>query len=171
MEELINRLKEITNLSELENISGINTNALIYAIAKSERYELLNGANIRLNISDSATLEKLIDFLLSDEDILYCMHRNGFAFSKDELDAMFTVVFQKYQYSYKFECFLRDFFGNKDELNDFIKEHEQFFENYINEKKQSVSYSLKDCDSFVELILKGNHAELVGNLENYSIPK
>ena len=170
MEELINRLKEITNLSELENISDINTNALFYAIAKSERYELLNGANIRLNISDSATLEKLIDFLLSDEDILYYMNRNGFAFSKDELDAMFTVVFQKYQYSYKFECFLRDFFGNKDELNDFIKEHEQFFENYINEKKQSVSYSLKDCDSFVELILKGNHAELVGNLENYSIP-
>ena len=106
MEELINRLKEITNLSELENISGINTNALIYAIAKSERYELLNGANIRLNISDSATLEKLIDFLLSDEDILYYMNRNGFAFSKDELDAMFTVVFQKYQYSYKFEFVL-----------------------------------------------------------------
>ena len=34
MEELINRLKEISNLSELENISSINTNALLYAIAK-----------------------------------------------------------------------------------------------------------------------------------------
>lgn len=169
MEELINTLKKINSLSELENLNNINTNNLLYAIAKSERYELLNGANIRLNISDSAKLEKLIDFLLSDEDILYYMHRNGFAFSKDELDAMFTVVFQKYQYSYKFECFFRDFFGNKDELNDFIKEHEQFFKNYINKKRQSVSYSLKDCDNFVELILKGNHAELVGNLENYSI--
>ncbi len=169
MEELINQLKEIANLSELENVNGINPNALIYAIAKSERYELLNGANIRLNISDSATLEKLTDFLLSDEDILYYIHRNGFAFSKEELNAMFTIVFQKHQYSYKFEYFLRDFFGNKDELNDFIKEHERFFENYINETKQRVSYSLKDCDSFVELILKGNHAGLVGNLENYSI--
>ena len=169
MTEIINKVKEIKKLSELENIDSINTNALIYAIAKSERYELLNGANIRLNISDSATLEKLTDFLLSNEDILYYIHRNGFAFSKEELNAMFTIVFQKYQYSYKFECFLRDFFGNKEELNYFIKEHEQFFENYINEKKQSVSYNLKDCDSFVELILKGNHAELVGNLENYSI--
>ena len=36
-------------------------------------------------------------------------------------------------------------------------------------KKQSVPYILKDCDSFVELILKGNHAELVSNLENYSL--
>lgn len=169
MNELINRLKEISSLSELENLNNINTNALLYAIAKSERYELLNGANIRLTISDIATLEKLTDFLLSDEDILYYMHRNGFAFSKDELNAMFNVVFQKYQYSYKFGCFLRDFFGNKEELNIFIKEHEQFFENYIKEKGQGVPYTLKDCDSFVELILKGNHSKLVGELENYSL--
>ena len=52
MNELINKLKEITSLSELENLSNINTNALLYAIAKSERYELLKDANIRLNIND-----------------------------------------------------------------------------------------------------------------------
>ena len=169
MEELINRLKEITILSELKNIDSINTNTLIYAIAKSERYELLNGANIRLNINDNATLEKLTDFLLSDDIILYYMHESGFSFSKEELNAMFNIVIKKYQYSYKFNFFLENFFSNKDEINDFIKEHQQFFENYINEKNQSVSYALKDCDSFVELILKGNHTELVGNLENYSI--
>ena len=169
MEELINRLKEISSLSELDNLNNINTNVLLYAIAKSERYELLNGTNIRLNISDSTTIEKLTDFLLSDEDILYYMHRNGFAFSKDELNVMFNVVLQKYQYSYKFECFLRDFFVNKEELNAFIKEHEQVFENCIKEKGQSVPYTLKDCDSFVELILKGNHVKLVGGLENYSL--
>ena len=169
MNELINKLKEITSLSELENLSSINTNALLYAIAKSERYDLLKNANIRLNISDSATLEKLTDFLLSDEGIMYYMHRNGFSFIKEELNILFNIVFQKYQYSYKFERFLRDFFSNKDELNTFIKEHEHFFENYINENKQSVPYILKDCDSFVELILKGNHTELVSNLENYSL--
>lgn len=169
MEELINRLKEISNISELENINSINTNALLYAIAKSERYELLNGTNIRLNISDSDTLEKLTDFLLSDEEILYYMHRNGFVFSKDELNVMFNVVFQKYQYSYKFECFLRYFFRSKEELNTFIKEHEQVFENCIKEKGQSVPSILKDCDSFVELILRGNYVKLVGRLENYSL--
>ena len=169
MNELINRLKEITNLSELEDLNSINTNGLLYAIAKSERYGLLKDANIRLNTNDGATLEKLADFLLADEDRLYYMHRNGFSFSKEELNVLFSLVLKKHQYSYKFECFLRDFFENKDELNTFIKEHEQFFENYINEKKQSVPYILKDCDSFVELILKGNHTELVSNLENYSL--
>ncbi len=169
MDELINRLKEISSLSELDNLNIINSNILLYAIAKSDRYELLSGANIKLNIGDRATLEKLTDFLLSDENILYYMHKNGFAFSKNELNLMFTIVFQKYQYSYKFEIFLRDFFANKDELNNFIKEHEHFFENYINKKRQDVPYILKNCDSFVELILKGNHYKLVSNLENFSL--
>ena len=169
MEELINKLKKISNLSELENISSINTNILLYAIVKSERYELLNGTNIKLNINDNDTLEKLTDFLLLDEDILYSMHRNGFNFSDDELNIMFNIILNKYRYSYKFESFFRDFFGSKEQLNGFIKEHEQFFENYINEKGQYVPYTLKDCDSFVEVVLKGNHDKLVGNLENYSL--
>lgn len=169
MNELINRLKEITKLSDLENLNNINTNDLFYAISKSERYELLKDANIRLNINDSATLEKLTDFLLSDKGILYFIHKNGFTFSKDELNVMFNIVFQKYQYSYKFECFFRDFFVSKEELNTFIKEHKQVFENYIKEKGQSIPYTLKDCDSFVELILKGNHVKLVERLENYSL--
>lgn len=169
MNELINRLKEINILSELENLNDINTNTLLYAIAKSERYELLKDANIRLNISDSDTLEKLIDFLLSDEDMLYHMHRNGFAFTKDELNTIFNIVFQKYKYEYKFECFLRDFFQSEDELNSFIKEQNQFFKNYINEKSQSVPYILKKYDSFVELILKGNHIKLISEIDNYSL--
>ena len=143
MNELINQLKEITSLSELENLSSVNTNALLYAIAKSERYDLLKNSNIRLNISDNATLEKLTDFLLSDEDILYYMHKNGFSFSKEELNVLFSLVLKKHQYSYKLECFLRYFFENKDELNTFIKEHEHFFENYINEKKTKCSIYIK----------------------------
>lgn len=169
MDELINRLKELTSLSELNNIDSINPNDLIYAIAKSQRYDLIKNTNIRLNISDTSTLEKLTDILLRDEDILYYMHKNGFSFSNEELNSMFNIAFKKYQYSYEFDWFFENFFPNKEELNVFVKEHEQFFNNYISEKKESVSYSLKDSDSFVELILKGNNAKLVGNLENYSL--
>lgn len=169
MNELINRLKKITSLSEIDNLNNINGNTLLYAIAKSERYDLLKDADIRLNFSDSVTLEQLIDFLLTDEDILYDMHKNGFNFSKEELNIMFNMVFQKYQYLYKLDCFLRDFFRSNEELNNFVKEHEQFFKNYINEKKQGILFDLKKCDNFVELILKGNHIELIGNLETYSL--
>ena len=167
MNELINRLKEITNLQELENFSNINPNMLLYAIAKSQKYELLKDANIKININDSSTFKELIDFLLSDEDILYYMHKNDFAFSKDELNIIFNMVFQKYQYSYELDNFFSYFFKNKEELNAFVKEHEKFFKKYINETR--VHYSLKDCDSIVELILKGDHIELIEKLENYSL--
>ena len=92
MNELIDKLKEITSLSELENLDSINTNALLYAIAKSERYDLLKNVNIKLNINDNETLEKLVDFLLSDEDILYYMHQNGFSFSKEEINSIFNTI-------------------------------------------------------------------------------
>src|SRR5574344_2271960 len=96
MDELVNKLKKITNLSELENIANINTNELLCAIAESKRYDLLKNANIRLNTSDTITLEKLIDLLLSDEDILYYMHDNDFFFSKEELNSILNLVIQKY---------------------------------------------------------------------------
>ncbi len=168
MEKLINKLKEITSLSELENIFDINTNTLFYAIVKSKRYDLLKNSNIRLDINDINTLEILIEYLISDEDILYYIHRNDFSFSKSELNIMFNIAFQKYQYSYEFDCFLSNFFKSKEELNDFVKEHKCFFETYIN-KKEIVPYILKKCDNFVELILKGSHIKLIEELENYSL--
>src|SRR5574344_98773 len=169
MDELVNKLKKITNLSELENIANINTNELLCAIAESKRYDLLKNANIRLNTSDTITLEKLIDLLLSDEDILYYMHDNDFFFSKEELNSIFNLVIQKYYNSYIFGDFFRDFFRNKEELNAFIKDNKNFFEKYIRDKNKDVAYSLKDCDNFVELILQKNNVKLVGNLEKYSL--
>ena len=169
MNELINKLKEISSLSQIENIGSINTNALLYAIAKGQRYDLLNNSNIRLNIADKSTFEKLTDFLLSDEDILYYMHRNGFSLSKDELNAIFNLVIEKYQDQYKFDNFLRDFFSSKEELNNFVKEHEDFFTKYIEEHKNSVSYALKDCDKFIELIIKSGDTKLLSDFDKYSI--
>lgn len=92
MNELIHRLKEITNLSELENIDNIDSNSLFYAVAKSGRYDLLKKSNIRLNINDTATLEKLTDFLLSDDDLFYNGDQYEFSFSTEELNSMFNII-------------------------------------------------------------------------------
>ena len=169
MNELINKLKDISSLLELENLNDINTNLLLYAIAKSYRYKLLNGVNIRLNVNDIDTLEMLVDFLITDEDILFYMYKNGFVISKEELEVIFNIVFQKYHYSYQLESFFKNFFRSVDELNDFVKEHDKFFEKYINVENVYVPLILKGCDSFIELVLKSNHFELISNLENYSL--
>ena len=165
MDELIEHIQTVTNIKELGNV---NTNELLYAIFKNKRFELLKDEEIRLNINDTNSLEKLIDLLLSDEDILYYAFKNGFSFTKDELEVIFNIVSKKYQYSYEFEYFLRDFFQNKEELNNFIKEHAAYFDSYLN-NKEYISSNLQDCDSIVELILKGNHIKLISNIENYSL--
>lgn len=169
LNELQEQIKRCNSLSDISDIQEIDANTIFMSILKAERYDLLKTNNINIHIDGGETSMQLIDYLLSDEDILYYMHRNGSAFSKNELNLMFDVVFQKYHYSYKLDNFFRDFFASKDELNNFIKEHEQFFEKYINEKKKSIASKLKDCDNFVELILKGNYTELIDNIENYSV--
>ena len=171
MNELINKLQEISNLSQLENINNINSNALLYAIAKSGRYDLLKDSNLKLNLADKETFEKIINFLLSDEDILYFMFKNGFTLSKEELNTIFNLIIEKYQDKYKLNNFFMTFFSSKDKLNDFVKEHEDYFKKYIEkcEKYGDAPCSVRDCDKFVELILKNGDIRLLGDFENYSL--
>lgn len=169
MDELINKLVNISNLSEIENINSINSNNLLYAISKSGRYDLLKNANIKIDVNDRETLEKLVDYLLSDEDIYYYMNKNGFTFAKEEKVNMFNIVFEKYNYAYEFGQFFRCFFNDKDELNTYIKEHEQYFKEYISRKPQGGYSSFEECDKYVQLVLQENNVNLLNRLENYSI--
>lgn len=170
MEELIKRLKDISKLSDLENLRNINRNQLLFAISKSGRYDLLKGADIRIDCDDTESFEKIIDYLLSDEDYLYYMHRNGFVFSKGELDKIFNVMCKKYYGTYSFDYFFRDFFSNKENLDIFVREHKSFFEKYIQTADGIPQYDLRKCDSFVEMVLNSNNAKLIYEIENYSLP-
>lgn len=170
MEELIKRLKEITSLPDLKNLNDINRNQLLFAISKSDRYDLLKDADIRIDCDDSESFEKIIDYFLSDEDYLYYMHKNGFSFSKGELDKIFNVMCKKYYGTYRFDYFFRDFFSNKEELDIFVREHKPFFEKYIQTIDGNPQYDLRKCDSFVEMVLNSNNAKLIYEIENYSLP-
>ena len=168
MDELINKLNNVSNLSEIENINSINSNDLLYIITKSGRYDLLENSNIKIDTSNKQTLERLVDYLLSDEDIYYYMNKNGFTFSKEEIENMFSIVFEKYNYAYEFGKFFRCFFDDKEELNIFIKEHEQYFREYISKRHQGGYSNIEECDSYVELVLQENNVNLLNHLENYS---
>ena len=169
MEELINKLRGIEKLSELENISNINTNILLQSIIESGRYNLLENYNLRLNINDSESFENLLEYLIYDEDRTYYLLKSGYSFSKEELSKMLDLVVKKYKYSYKFDDFLRYFFANKEELNVFIKDNESFFKKYIKESKDKVSFVIEDCDNFVDLLLSGDNPKLIHRIESYSV--
>lgn len=149
---------------EKSNDVSKNPNFLICEIIRNKRYDLLK--DIKISIDED--LEELVDILLKDDDALYFMHKNNFFFTEIELNFMCNIVFKKYHYSYNFEEFIKYFF-TKDQLNVFISKNEQFFKNYILEKKENVSYYLKGCDKFIEIILKNGYTELIFEIENYSL--
>ena len=167
MNELIEEIKKISNLSELSNINLIDQNILFLAIVKARRYDLL--ANVNININNNETLTELIDYLLSNTDIVYDMRRNGFLFSQETLNNIFKIMYQKYKGTYKFEDFFNHFFESKESLNSFVGDNEQILRNYLNENNQSIPYALEESENFVKLILEEKRVDLIGKLEIYSI--
>lgn len=169
LNELQEQIRKCNNLSEINNIQEIDTNILFISILASERYDLLSNNKINIHIDNSETSMQLIDYLLSDEDILYYVSRIGYTFSKDDTNKIFKIVYEKYGDSYKFDSFLKYFFANDLSLSNFIKENIDFFEGYIKKKGTSVGYTLRNNEVFVGLILKNKYTKLIRNIEEYSL--
>ena len=169
LNELQEQIKKCNNLPEINNIQEIDTNILFMSILKSERYDLLSNNKINIHIDNSETSMQLIDYLLSDEDILYYVSRMGYTFSKDDTNKIFKIVYEKYGDSYKFDSFLKYFFANDLSLSNFIKENIDFFEGYLKKKGTSVGYTLRNNEVFIGLILKNKYTKLIRNIEEYSL--
>ena len=89
----LENIKNIQKISDLDDIDSLNKNLVLCSIIKNNRFDLLKDANLRLDINDSSSLEKLIDLILTDEDIFYYMNKNGFNFSYLERNTIFNIVF------------------------------------------------------------------------------
>lgn len=169
LNELQRQIKRCNSLSDISSVQGIDANILFMSILKAERYDLLKTNNINIHIDGGETSMQLIDYLLSDEDILYYADKSGYTFSKDDTSKIFKIVYEKYGESYKFDSFLRYFFNGSISLNDFIKENTDFFESYLKKKGLSVEYTLRKNEAFIDLILKNKYIGLIGNIEEYSL--
>ena len=169
LNELQEQIKKCSSLSEINSIQEIDTNILFMSILASERYDLLSNNKINIHIDNSETSMQLIDYLLSDEDILYYVGKSGYTFSKDDTNKIFKIVYEKYGDSYKFDSFLRYFFANDLSLSNFIKENITFFEKHLKKKGLSVEYTLRKNKAFIDLILKNKYTNLIGNIEEYSL--
>ena len=105
-------LKQIKNLSELENLRDVDTNDLLLAIIKSKTYHLLDGHNIQINLDNQESFNRFAEVFLSEEDYFYYMQRNGFSLSQQDVDKLFTFVKDDFKSS-QFNTFFRLFYQNK----------------------------------------------------------
>ena len=92
MEDIIKKISEVQYLSEIDNINNIDSNLLLLAIIKTEKYELLNNSNIKIHIDDSKSFNELINELLGYSDATYYLRKSGFVFSKEEINSIFNKI-------------------------------------------------------------------------------
>lgn len=164
MKKLAEKLVNIDSLV----LKDVDSNELLYAIIESENYQLLKEYKLRLNLDNTSSLERLIDLILDDDFIIYDIKKNGFFFTKNELNLVFEIINKKYGKSYKRNFFFDSFFKSNDELNEFVKDNETFFKRYIEESKPNFSRWLERCENFIGLVLQSNDLSLVKDIENYS---
>ena len=170
MDYIIEKIKNIDSLYNLNLKENVDENILFLSILKANRYDLLKNSNIKIHIDNTESSIKLIEYLLSNEDILYFINKNGFLFNKETIDKISKIVLENYSSDYyKFDIFLKSFFNNKEELNEFIKDNEEFFIKYLHNEKDNVLYILKNNDYFIKIILKEKYIKLINNIENYSL--
>lgn len=172
MNELISQIKACNNLSEVNIDNNYDVNSILYAIVKSGRYDLLKKVNLKIDFTNIETASKLVEYILSNEDIVYYMLMNGYLFSSIEANCIFDILYKKNgindNYN-KLEILLRYFFENADELNTFISNKIEFFEKYLIEKNFNISSVLKNSNSFITLILNHKYVKLINNIDNYSV--
>lgn len=171
MNELIEKIKQIQDLSELPELNTIDPNILFTAILLSKQYHLLRNTHLNIRIDGEAASIKLVETLLKDENELYFLNQYDYKFTKEEKDKLFKLAYEitKSKYSHCLSEFIYNLFDNNEEIEQYISDNEHFFKQLLQDRQKDIPYSIKDKQNFIKLILEGNYIKLINHIGNYSI--
>ena len=88
IDDTLKIVQETKNNDIIPNLSSYNHTEVLIAIIKLDRYDLLRNNKLDIIITDDEKTRRLIDLLINDYDIMFCLNADGFAFSKEQLDKM-----------------------------------------------------------------------------------
>ncbi len=167
---MVDMLRSVELNGSIINVDDYDSNLLFLEILKLQRFDLLKSNNIKLHIDDSESSYSLIEYIYSDEDILWEIGRCGYKFDLEEKEKIGNIVLEKYSDNgYQFDNFLRTFFMEKEEFDFFIKKHKDFFLEYIKKYGDRAGSFILENDTIVELLLNNNYLEYLKNISKYSI--
>ncbi len=161
--EVVNK----TGIGEvIPNIDSYNHIELLGAIIRLNRYDLLSFNTLKLDIKDDDLTRKLIRVLMKDRDIMYELNCNGLIFSKDQLDIMRLIAFEKYCENYNYY----GLFDNTAELDMFVRENQDLFIKYINSKgsKDYIYSDIYSSNEFVKLLFSLKRYEFIDRISSFS---
>ena len=169
MEELVELLKSLPQSSSIPSIEKYNPNILLICICKSQRYDLLESNNIKLNIQEDEYTKELIEYFLSDEDTSYELSLNGYELSEQDIKKIRLYSINHYKDDYlKLDRVMYTFFNNSEEIDELVIEYKELFKEILYSLKNQVPYRIKESQEFVTLILQERMTDLISNIDKYN---
>ncbi len=169
MEELIELLKGLQQSSTIPNLDKYDHKIVLICICKTERYDLIQSNPLTLDIKEDENTKTFIEYILSDEDILYYLDLNGYTLSAKEIDDIREYILKHYKNdNRRIEFFLSNFFPDKEDLDTFIETHMEDFREIIINNPNDIPYKLQDNQIIINIILKERITTSIKNIEKYN---
>ncbi len=155
--------------SLIDNIDSYDSNELLIAIIKLEKYGLLSFNEININFQNEKSLESFIKLLLSNEDYEYYLKNYGFKINPNDLERIRLIAFKYAIEDYNsFSNYYYSFFGNKEEMDTFVANNREIFVQAIQSGKVRVFGCIDQLNSFVNICLSLGMTETIGYVGKYS---
>ena len=155
--------------SLIDNIDSYDSNELLIAIIKLEKYGLLSFNEININFQNEKSLERFIKLLLSNEDYEYYLKNYGFKINPNDLERIRLIAFKYAIEDYNsFSNYYYSFFGNKEEMDTFVANNKEIFIQALQGGKVRVFGCIDQLNSFVNICLSFGMTETIVYVEKYS---
>ncbi|MFI3261248.1 MAG: hypothetical protein R3Y13_06020 [bacterium] len=155
----------------LENIintdKNIDNNTKLILISEKKEYKLIK--NISMSVDNSNTFIKLLYIILTNDKMNFYMENQCQNLSNQEIDMVFDLLCNNIEEKYLHDKFFQTFLCSKENLNNFVIRHKQYFIDLIRESQGNISYVLMDSDKVIELFLNENNLNKIQGIEKYSV--
>ncbi len=172
IDDTLKIVQETKNNDIIPNLSSYNHTEVLIAIIKLNRYDLLRNNKLDIIITDDEKTRRLIDLLINDYDIMFCLNVDGFAFSKEQLDKMRHMAWDSViDGKVEMYSFLGGLFTNDEEVDTFVKENMELFDEYLDIIGESgyVTRELYSSQNFISLVFKKKRYDLIGSISEFSV--
>ena len=158
------QMKQVQSLDEIKNWNRIDSNELLIVIIQTRRYDLLEGRNIAFNLNNKESLNRLIEIILTDEDISLYLKKAGIMLKQPDANAIFEFVKSKGFNDITFSVFVELTWWTVEEielLNNIVLQNKDFFRDYVNNTHTLYGGVIGRVEECLKLVIEENKFKLL----------
>lgn len=171
MDEILKLLKNLKN-NKIENLDSLNHNLVFLGILKLRKYELLKDNKLNVIINNDEISKEILLLIISDPNTFYTLEDNSFRLSNENINNLKELYLQINNLSYIIQDNFYDmFFDNEEEITNFVKNHYNYYSNYIKNIELSDNFpsSLYKSNIIINIILKEKKYFLIEDIRHFDV--